>query len=141
MKKVIRLTENDLNRIVRKVLSEDDMVSNAKFVFPFDVILTQMTNNQLKNKLKVDKGTLLVWNSEKDLAIGKLKNGRVIIYDPTMNGPDVNDTCAIEFGVDRESFELQYKDCIFGIFGKNENHYLIAKKIKETFDNLDKGKL
>ena len=75
MKKVVRLTESELMKLVGRIVKEQSQNPN-QFTFPIEVILTD--GSLIKpEKIKIPKGTIMNWDSKNKL--GTIKVGNLVL--------------------------------------------------------------
>jgi hypothetical protein len=125
MKNVVRLTEGDLMKIVTRVIEEQSQNQN-QFTFPIDVILT---DGSLIGpaKIKIPRGTIMNWDSNKRLGTMKVGNSFITIAQADQ-GAGTAESTALIFKVNGKSYFMQWADSVFGVV-YNKQYQDVAEKI------------
>jgi hypothetical protein len=114
MKQIIKLTESDLNRLVQKVIKEQN---NRQFIFPIDVVISDGSLINPK-KITIPKGSIMKYNQN---GVGQVKVGNMnIIYNPNDNGEIISDQYGLTLKVNNQDYILQWADSLFGIVYNKE---------------------
>lgn len=116
MGKIVRLTENDLTRLVNTIIKEQSMNGKKTYRFPIDVVITDGSIFNAK-KITIPKGSIMNYGKN---GMGQVKVGNTVItYDP-----DENQTPAESYGstlrVNSQPFILQWADSALGIVYNKE---------------------
>ena len=114
MKKIIKLTESDLNKLVKKIINEQN---SRQFIFPIDVVISDGSLiNQ--NKVTILKGSIMKYDQN---GVGRVKIGGMnIVYNPNDNGEMISDQYGLSLKVNNQDYILQWADSIFGIVYNKE---------------------
>ena len=125
MKKVVRLTESELMKLVGRIVKEQSQNPN-QFTFPIEVILTD--GSLIKpEKIKIPKGTIMNWDSKNKLGTIKVGNLLLTIAMNEM-GDGTYSGYTLIFKVNGKDYFMQWADSIFGIV-YNKQYQDVAEKI------------
>ena len=114
MKKIIKLNESDLSRLVKKVIKEQN---SRQFIFPIDVVISDGSLIN-PNKVTIPKGSIMKYDQN---GIGRVKVGNMnIIYNPNDNGEMISDQYGLILKVNNKDYILQWADSIFGVVYNKE---------------------
>ena len=160
MKKIIRLTESDLTRIVRRVISEQDEIypkqddqpseKNKKFndfLFKLNQTLVNKISESFKDIFQTDKFLFKPYYTGQDLGIQVIKGNKKEVINLVKMG-DAKDSCEImkkylrkceQLGGPEELLysSLEYIDNLFFNKTIRTSFYFNGRKSKDTMANLE----
>ncbi len=121
MKKVIRLTESDLVRLVKRVISEQQVQGRTSQAAWNDItdFIDRVGNQGCNKPFTVSNNNLITKFDSKALAVGVDNNGTYLIFKPTQQGSVQSSTRDIK-ATNRNIGNCSINEFYEGLFGKSQ---------------------
>jgi len=132
MKNVVRLTESDLMRLVKRVIKEQSQNPN-QFTFPIDVILTDGSIFR-PEKIKIPRGTIVNWDPNKKIGSLKVGNSVLTLSQTANQEAGTAESIFLVFMLNGKPYYMQWADSLWGSV-YNKQYQALADKIYVLLGN------